>query len=210
MASLPQQGSGPSRWRFGDSAADAFRRWGYLAADLDPLRRLDPYVHHDLAQAIANSGDDQIGPLRSTYCGTLAVEFMHMLDHERVAWVAGWMEQDAAEVDEERVLEQLIRAELFERFLHRRYVATKRFSLEGMAALIPLLESILGEFAGSGGESVVMAISHRGRLNVMANIVDVPRADLFAGLEDIYRRSVLGSRAGQYLLGVAGGRRARA
>jgi hypothetical protein len=100
-----------------------------------------------------------------------------------------------------RILEQLIQADCFEEVLHARYKGTKRFSLEGITALLPLLEEIIETAAERGGEQVQLAMSHRGRLNVMAHVVGRPVTDIFAGFEDVDPRSVLGSGDVKYHLG---------
>src|SRR5258708_39911577 len=80
---------------------------------------------------------------RRIYCGTIGAEFMHLPEPERRRWIAERMEGPQSEVDQKRTLERLIRADLFEQVLQSRYLGTKRFSLEGDTALIPLLDSIL-------------------------------------------------------------------
>ena len=100
-----------------------------------------------------------------------------------------------------RVLDRLIRAELFEQVLQARYVGTKRYSLEGLAVLIPLLDAILERAAERGAEQMVLAMSHRGRLNVMVHIVGRPAAEIFADFEDVDPRSVLGSGDVKYHVG---------
>jgi 2-oxoglutarate dehydrogenase E1 component len=102
------------------------------------------------------------------------------------------------------MLERLVRAEVFEQLLQQRYIGNKRFSLEGTAALVPLLDAVLRTAAGEGAEQGLLAMSHRGRLNVMAHIVGKPAADLFAGFEDVDPRSVLGSGDVKYHLGATG------
>ncbi|MEJ2720807.1 MAG: thiamine pyrophosphate-dependent enzyme, partial [bacterium] len=187
-----------------DLLADAYRRWGYLQADIDSLNRLAPYEHPDIAEMSAVADPEAVAKWRQVYCGPIGVEFMHMTDRERCRWVAEWMETDHPLPDDRSMLESLARSELFERFLHKRYVGSKRYSIEGVAGVIPLIESIFDGFAENGGELVMLAMSHRGRLNVLTNIVDVPPADIFAGMEDVDPRSVLGSGDVKYHLGATG------
>jgi 2-oxoglutarate dehydrogenase E1 component len=187
-----------------DALADAFRRWGYLCANLDSLDRLAPYEHPDLTEAMAGASSGAITRWKSVYCGPIGVEFMHMIDRERSRWVSSWMESEWSDVDQQKILEQLAAAELFERFMHARYVGSKRYSLEGVAGIIPLMESILTTFAEADGKLVYLAMSHRGRINLMASIVGIPEADLFAGIEDIDPKSVLGSGDVRYHLGATG------
>jgi 2-oxoglutarate dehydrogenase E1 component len=187
-----------------DPLAEAFRRWGYLQADLDPMGRLAPLEHPELADACAGAAAPEIARWRALYCGTIGAEFMHITDEQRCRWVAARLEEPPPAVDHHAVLARLAEAELFERFLHARYVGSKRYSLEGVAAIIPLLDSCLQTLADQHGETVLIAMSHRGRLNVMANVVRVPGAELFAGIEDVDPRSVLGSGDVKYHLGATG------
>src|SRR5262245_41853040 len=160
---------------------DAFRRWGYLQADLDPLGRLAPLPHPDLDAA---SGPEA-ARLRALYCGPIGAEFMHIPDPERTDCIAARLGSDAPPADAARrnILEPIARAELFERFLHARYVGTKRYSLEGSAALVPVLDVVLDASAENGIEMAILAMSHRGRLAVMASVACVPAARIFAGFE---------------------------
>jgi 2-oxoglutarate dehydrogenase E1 component len=179
---------------------DAFRRWGYLQADLDPLGRLEPAPHPDLDELSGDAAEAG----RRHYSGTIGVEFMHIADPERRRWVAERMEGPAPEVDHASVFDRLVRAEVFEQTLQSRYLGTKRFSIEGVSAMIPLLEEMLDRIAERDAVQVVMAMSHRGRLNVMAHVVGVPVANLFAGFEDVDPRSVLGGGDVKYHLGATG------
>ncbi len=107
-------------------------------------------------------------------------------------------------VDRSRVLDQLVRADVFEQTIHSRYIGTKRYSLEGNTALIPLLDEMLSSGSDSGAEQAVLAMSHRGRLNVIINIVSRPAAEIFAGFEDVDPRSVLGGGDVKYHIGATG------
>jgi len=178
---------------------DAFRRWGYLQANLDPLGDLEPVAMPEL---------DLTGPeaeaARRVYCGTIGAEFMHIPDRERRVWVQERMEAEAPEPDRTRILDLLIRAEIFEHVLQTRYLGTKRYSLEGEAALLPLLDSILSAAAEHGATKGMLAMSHRGRLNVMVNIVGRAAAELFARFEDVDPRSTMGSGDVKYHMGATG------
>ncbi len=182
-----------------DRIWDSFRRWGYLQANLDPLGELEPVPMPELdvfgAEAEA---------ARRCYCGSIGAEFMHIPDRERRLWVQERMESEAAEPDRARILELLIRAEVFEHVLQTRYLGTKRFSLEGETALLPLLDSILSAAAEYGAEKAMLAMSHRGRLNVMVHTVGRDPAELFAHFEDVDPRSVLGSGDVKYHMGATG------
>jgi 2-oxoglutarate dehydrogenase E1 component len=178
---------------------DAFRRWGYLQADLDPLGDLEPVVMPELDVSGADAE-----AARGVYCGTIGAEFMHIPDLERRQWLQERMESEAIEPDRARILELLIRADVFEHVLQTRYLGTKRYSLEGEAALLPLLHSILNTAAEEGAEQALMAMSHRGRLNVMVHVVGRDPAEIFARFEDVDPRSVLGGGDVKYHMGATG------
>jgi 2-oxoglutarate dehydrogenase E1 component len=107
-------------------------------------------------------------------------------------------------VDRTRILDQLVRADVFEQTIHSRYIGTKRYSLEGNTALIPLLDEVLNSASKKGAEQAVLGMSHRGRLNVILNIVSRPAAEIFAGFEDVDPRSVLGGGDVKYHIGATG------
>jgi 2-oxoglutarate dehydrogenase E1 component len=178
---------------------EAFRRWGYLQANLDPLGDLEPAPMPEL---------DVTGPeadaARRVYCGSIGAEFMHIPDRERRLWVQERMESEGPEPDRARILDLLIRADIFEQVLQTRYLGTKRYSLEGESALIPLLDSILSAAAEQGAEKAMLAMSHRGRLNVMVHIVGRASADVFARFEDVDPRSILGGGDVKYHMGATG------
>ena len=178
---------------------EGYRRWGYLAANLDPLGFLAPYNHPELIVEGAAAAE-----ARRFYCGTIGAEFAHIDDTERRHWIAERLESGTPQADRAFILERLIRAELFEQVLQARYLGSKRFSLEGVTALIPLLDRVLAEAARAGGEQVMLGMSHRGRLNVMAHIAGQRAADIFAGFEDVDPRSVLGSGDVKYHVGATG------
>ncbi len=178
---------------------DAFRRWGFLQANLDPLGDLEPVAMPELDL----EGKDAVDA-RAFYCGSIGVEFMHIPDRERRNWIARRMEAEAPAPDRARILERLIRADIFEQVLQTRYLGTKRYSLEGNASLIPLLDEMLDAAGASGAVQGVVAMSHRGRLNVMVHIIGRPAAAVFARFEDVDPRSVLGSGDVKYHLGATG------
>ena len=178
---------------------DAFRRWGYLEADLDPLGFLRPVPHSDLPV------DGELAQeARRVYCGTIGVEFMHITDPARRRWIQERLETSQPVVDQGRALDLLIRAELFEQVLQQRYLGNKRFSLEGVTALIPLIDEILEAASQQGLAELVMGMSHRGRLNVIAQVARRSPEEVFAGFEDIDPRSVLGSGDVKYHMGATG------
>lgn len=183
---------------------EGYRRWGYLAANLDPLGFLKPVQHPELIQA----GPDAVAA-RKFYCGTIGAEFVHIDDSEGRRWIAERLESEPPQPGRAYILERLIRAELFERALQARYPGTKRFSIEGVTALIPLLDHVLEAAAERGAEEIVMGMSHRGRLSVMVHIVGQRAADVFAGFEDVDPRSVLGGGDVKYHVGATGEYRTR-
>ncbi len=187
-----------------DWVTDAFRRWGYLEAALDPLGLVPPRRHPDLP-----SHGDAASRARQWYCGPIGVEFMHIPDPERRRWVQERVEQPVPPVDARAVLERLIRADVFEEVLHGRYPGSKRFSLEGVTGLIPLLDEVLETAAARGLDETLIGMSHRGRLNVMVQIVGRSAVDIFAGFEDPDPKSVLGSGDVKYHMGATGTYRTR-
>ncbi len=178
---------------------DAFRRWGYYEAQLDPLGFFAPQPLAELALA-----GEAADAARRVYCGTIGWEFMHLPDPERRRWLAGRVEADAPAVDQKKILERLVRAELFEQVLQVRYLGTKRYSLEGVTALIPLLDAVLDTAAENGAVESVMAMSHRGRLNVMVHAAGKAPHEVVAGFEDVDPRSVLGAGDVKYHVGATG------
>ena len=185
---------------------DSFRRWGYLAASLDPLANLTPVFVPEL---------DHDGPeaerARAVYSGALGVEFMH-LPQERREWIQQRMEDRdyglgkaaSRKEDQRRILERIVRADLFEQVLQTRYLGTKRYSLEGVTALIPLLDEMLAAAIDQRAVEAVFAMSHRGRLNVMVHSVGVQFSDVFAKFEDFDPRKILGGGDVKYHLGATG------
>src|SRR5208283_4499735 len=178
----------------------AFRRWGFYEATLDPLGFFAPLTFPDLRGVSGEYAEEA----RRYYCGTIGAEFEHLPEPERRRWIAERMEGPEFEVNREKILERLIRADLFEQVLQSRYLGSKRFSLEGNTSLIPLLDSILNAAGDFGGVDSVVAMSHRGRLNVMTHIASKPAHEVVAGFEDVDPRSVLGAGDVKYHVGATG------
>ncbi|WP_084145446.1 multifunctional oxoglutarate decarboxylase/oxoglutarate dehydrogenase thiamine pyrophosphate-binding subunit/dihydrolipoyllysine-residue succinyltransferase subunit [Amycolatopsis jejuensis] len=185
---------------------DAFRMRGHLMADTDPLNYRQR-SHHDLDVLSHNltlwdldrefpvggfSGQERmklrdiLGVLRNSYCRTVGIEYTHILDPEERGWI-----QERVEIPHEKpdptvqkyVLSKLNAAEAFETFLQTKYVGQKRFSLEGGETAIPLLDTLLDKAAEYELDEVVIGMPHRGRLNVLANIVGKPISQIFQEFE---------------------------
>src|SRR6266702_1509988 len=179
---------------------DDFRRWGYLQAQLDPLGQ---YLLPQAVPELEVTGE-VADKARRLYCGTIGIEFMHLADAARRLWILERFEQEVPEQNRHHILDLLIRADSFEQVLQSRYPGTKRFSLEGNTALIPLLDALLHRAVDQGVLHTVIAMSHRGRLNVMVNIIGKSPAAIFSKFEDIDPRSVLGSGDVKYHIGATG------
>ncbi len=211
---------------------NAYRVRGHLVANLDPLGPgedipyhpdLDPHTYGftiwDLDRLFTTNhlaGTDRatlreiLEVLRQTYCGNVGAEFMYNADPIQKQWLMDRMESSrnrAVLSDDERklVLRQLIEAEAFEKFLHTKYVGHKRFSLEGGESAIPLLARLLDRCPPNGISEIVIGMSHRGRLTVLATVVGKPVAQIFAEFEDVPDpASIQGSGDVKYHLGAAG------
>ncbi len=183
----------------------AFRERGHLVADLDPLglmeRRLHPdlqieshgFCQDDLDTVIFLDGAlgletatlrDIVAILHKTYSGKVGFEFMHVADPVQRQWIEQRIEGYGKEIHftpegRRAILNKLIEAELFERFLDAKYTGTKRFGLEGAEALIPALEQIIKRGGQLGLRGIVMGMAHRGRLNVLANVMAKPHRAIF-------------------------------
>ncbi|MGB0122294.1 MAG: 2-oxoglutarate dehydrogenase E1 component, partial [Silvibacterium sp.] len=174
-----------------------------MQAQLDPLGQ---YLLPVDTPELDFSGPDA-DEARRYYCSTVGAEFMHIPSAERRNWIAERLETDPLAVDEasqQRILELLTRADIFEQVIQSRYLGTKRFSLEGVTALIPFLDELLHRAAEYGAQWSVMAMSHRGRLSVMVNTFGKPPADIFSKFEDVDPRSILGGGDVKYHVGATG------
>jgi 2-oxoglutarate dehydrogenase E1 component len=190
---------------------DAYRDLGHFLAHLDPLseqRTAHPLL--DLAEFGFDEADldrtfdtshfvglpqatlrELLDALRETYCRTIGVEFMHIQDTRIRRWLQERMEPRRNRPNFDRakklaILKELHYAEMFERFLHTRYVGQKRFSLEGAETLIPILWAVVEMAPSTGVREIVMGMAHRGRLNVLANILRKPYQEIFAEFEENY------------------------
>ena len=206
----------------------AYRVRGHLLADTDPLRYqqrkhpdLDINQHGltlwDLEREFATGGfggkprmllREILGVLRDAYCRTVGLEYMHIQEPAERAWLQARVEVPhlAADHDEQmRILSRLNVAEAFEMFLQTKFVGQRRFSLEGAESLIPLLDAVLGEAAQGGLHEAVVGMAHRGRLNVLANIVGKSYGQIFNEFEGyVDPSSTHGSGDVKYHLGADG------
>ncbi|MEY2418787.1 MAG: multifunctional 2-oxoglutarate metabolism enzyme, partial [Actinomycetota bacterium] len=172
-----------------------YRVRGHLIADLDPLAAKEPHMHPELdpatygltlwdldrefyADGLAGRDvmtlGDILGILRDAYCRTIGVEYMHIQEPDQKRWIQEQVEGVSTQLptDEQQwIMERLNAAEAFEKFLHTKYVGQKRFGLEGGESAIPLLETVIDEAAAAGVGEVVLGMAHRGRLNVLTNII---------------------------------------
>ncbi|MFC6014751.1 multifunctional oxoglutarate decarboxylase/oxoglutarate dehydrogenase thiamine pyrophosphate-binding subunit/dihydrolipoyllysine-residue succinyltransferase subunit [Plantactinospora solaniradicis] len=206
----------------------AYRVRGHLMADTDPLEfkirkhpDLDVRQHGltlwDLDRTFPVGGfagkqkmklRDVLGVVRDSYCRRVGVEYMHIQDPEERRWIQERIERKytkPAPDEQKHVLNRLNAAEAFETFLQTKYVGQKRFSLEGGESLIPLLGEVLESAAENDLDEVVIGMAHRGRLNVLANIVGKPYEKIFSEFEGhLDPRSTQGSGDVKYHLGQAG------
>jgi 2-oxoglutarate dehydrogenase E1 component len=183
----------------------AYRIRGHLIADLDPLKQTKPKLHAELDPATYGFSEaDMDRPiyidhvlgletatlreileiLKRTYCGTFAVEFMHISDPEQKSWIQQRIEGKDKEIQftpegKRAILLKLIEAEGFENFLHTKYTGTKRFGLDGGEAMVPALEQIIKRGGALGVKEIVIGMPHRGRLNVLAAVMGKPYFQIF-------------------------------
>jgi 2-oxoglutarate dehydrogenase E1 component len=169
----------------------------------------------DLAGPEVQTLGEIVERMRETYCRSIGVEFLHIEDVEQRGWLREQMEASRNRLalrreEEIRILTKLVEAEVFEQFLHRSYDAgTKRFSLEGAESLIPLVDLIVERSAAHGVEEIVVGMAHRGRLNVLANILDKDLREIFAAFADSDALRYFGGGDVKYHLGFSADRRTR-
>ncbi len=214
---------------------NAYRVRGHLEARLDPLDHLPRHPHPDLdprSWGFTDADMNRVVPsgglfgiheapvgeivrrLRATYCGSIGVEMMHITEIDRRSWLQQRLEPTLNQATLDRdtklyILERIAAAEVFESFVHTKYVGTKRFSLEGAESLIPLLEMVLERGGLQAVEEVVIGMAHRGRLNVLANVMGKSAGDIFAEFEDIDPETMFGGGDVKYHLGFSSDRKTR-
>jgi len=183
----------------------AYRHRGHLAADLDPLgisgrdphpeldpanygfeeKDLDRPVFLDMVLGLETASIREIvALLKRTYCGTFALQYMHISDPDQSGWLKERIEGLGKEIQfsktgRKAILNKLVEAEGFEKFLHVKYMGTKRFGLDGGEALIPAMEQIIKRGGALGVKDIVIGMPHRGRLSVLANVMGKPYRAIF-------------------------------
>src|SRR5688572_11500155 len=212
----------------------AYRMRGHLHAELDPLRlkpeepapELDPqsygFTEADYGRKIFIDNylgleyatiPEMLAILRRTYCSTVGVEYMHISDPEAKAWIQERMEGPDKEIKFSRegkraILNKLVETEGFEKFLDVKYTGTKRFGLDGGESLVPALEQIIKRGGALGVKDIVLGMAHRGRLNVLTQVMQKPHRALFHEFKGgaFYPEEVEGSGDVKYHLGASADR----
>ncbi|MDT5360015.1 MAG: multifunctional 2-oxoglutarate metabolism enzyme [Mycobacterium sp.] len=209
----------------------AYRNRGHLMADIDPLRLdktrfrshpdLDVLTHGltlwDLDRVFKVDGfagaefkklRDVLSVLRDAYCRHVGVEYTHILEPEQQKWIQERVEVKHGKptvAEQKYILSKLNAAEAFETFLQTKYVGQKRFSLEGAETVIPMMDAVLDQSAEHALDEVVIGMPHRGRLNVLANIVGKPYSQIFSEFEgNLNPSQAHGSGDVKYHLGASG------
>jgi 2-oxoglutarate dehydrogenase E1 component len=196
---------------------NAYRAHGHLQADLDPLGTPPP-AHPKLS--LAHFGFDEadldesftlttfkgggqmklrdiVASLQQTYCGHIGVEYVHCQEHDAREWLQSQMEAcnnqpSFSKKQKTRILRRLHKAELFEKFLHTKYVGQKRFSGEGAETFIAAMDAVIEKCPDVGVEEMVLGMAHRGRLNVLTSIMRKPFEVLFEQFSEIYIPDAVG------------------
>jgi 2-oxoglutarate dehydrogenase E1 component len=190
--------------------AQAIRAQGYLAADLNPLFKLtgDPSLtleYHNLrmedlrslpAQIVnlantdkADNAREAIESLRNIYCGTIGFDYAHVHSREERDWLqetaeSGRFRDSVQDMNEVKLLERLTQVEAFEMFLHRLHPGKTRFSIEGLDMMIPMLDEVIASAGRSRICVILIGMAHRGRLNVLAHILNKPYSQILAEFSD--------------------------
>jgi len=191
---------------------EAYRIYGHLAAQTNPIA-MEPveepaqlklerfgFSKQDLSAYFPTFGLfaeekapllDIINALKSTYCDKIGVEYMGLHSPELEKWLQDEIEHQRFRIDfsldqKQMILQHLNKSEIFESFIHTKYVGQKRFSLEGAETLIPMLAAIIDYGAAEGIDEYILGMAHRGRLNVLSNIFDKSYADIFSEFEEGY------------------------
>jgi 2-oxoglutarate dehydrogenase E1 component len=191
--------------------AQAIRQYGHLAAQLDPLgtapvgdpsleavthgvtdddlRSLPPTLVSSPLTAGAANMLDVVNRFREVYCGRSGHDYSHVFVPEERQWLRNAVEQGRFRaptdpIDPVALLQRLTQVEAFERFLHRAFQAKTRFSIEGLDMTVPILDEIIGDAAEAGASAMFIGMAHRGRLNIMAHVLNKPYAQILAEFKD--------------------------
>jgi 2-oxoglutarate dehydrogenase E1 component len=192
--------------------AQSIRRYGHLAAKLDPLglripsgdpsllpetydvtdedlRRLPPTLVASPLTEHASNMAEAVGLLRTLYCSTTGYDYNHVFVPEERRWLrqaaeGGRFRAPADPISPIALLERLTQIEVFERFLQRAFPGKTRFSIEGLDIMVPILDEVIGEAAEAGTRSILIGMAHRGRLNVMAHVLNKPYAQILAEFKE--------------------------
>jgi 2-oxoglutarate dehydrogenase E1 component len=210
---------------------DAYRSRGHLHADLDPLdlaprrttgleieafglrpEHLDrPFACEDLSGPLTLPLRAIVSRLHETYCRTIGVELAHIVNPTVREWLQHRMEATSNHLDlsrdeQLRLLTLLTDAELFEQFLHTKYVGAKRFSLEGIESVIPLCDLLVETAGARGVEEIVIGMAHRGRLNMLAHVLEKDVGEIFAEFDDLDAEKYIGRGDVKYHMGYSSNR----
>ena len=204
---------------------NSYRAFGHLAANLDPLGLSKPdrtVIEKKLMQfsdaelnGVYDSGNSILGHAKlkdiiqwfeETYCSTIGVEHRHLVNEEERLWVQKEVEESfkpnpLSTWEKLRIFDKLVHADYFERFLAKKYVGKKRFSLEGGETLIPLLDTVIEEAGAMNMDGLVLGMAHRGRLNVLVNTLQKPAGLIFAEFAEKYDPDTLDYSDVKYHLG---------
>src|SRR3990167_7699646 len=192
-----------------DALIVAYRRYGHLNAKIDPLSapvesdvRLQ-LKHHGLGEADLNTNFDArklfpnngvatlekiLSTLQRFYCGSVGIEYAHLINEDEREWLRDYIENkipamQLSQDEKKRILEKLTQAEGLEKYLDTKYPGQKRFSIEGADALIPMLDMLTTDAREDNVRECVIGMAHRGRLNVLLNVMGKPPAELFKEFE---------------------------
>lgn len=202
----------------------AYRTFGHQAAQVNPLPHPQPsvaalepatygFTAADLARSLpldfssspAQTMAEWLAQLQARYCGHIGLEFMHIPDQKQQDWfVTHWEQHPPAPLDSKQqrhLLDRLLAAEAFERFVHTKFVGAKRFSLEGGESLIACLDTALELLASHGAAEVILGMPHRGRLNVLTHITGKPTGAIFSEFDDVEPEAMRGRGDVKYHLG---------
>src|SRR6476646_9630800 len=196
--------------------AQSIRRYGHLAAQLDPLgtrppgdpslllethgvtdadlRRLPATLLSSPLVERAASMQELVDAFRQIYCSTTGYDLSHIFVPEERKWLrqaieSGRFREPADPINPVALLERLTQVEVFERFLHRTFPGKTRCSIEGLDMLVPILDEVIGEAAESGTRNILIGMAHRGRLNVMAHVLNKPYAQILAEFKEPVSRN---------------------